>query len=182
MTRAARDRPRGARGCLRRQPDPPTGVGDCLISAEGESTSFATAYVSASAALLPQQVPHATPADWKHRLEVTASRERRDGRDDRAGWGLVQPYEALTAVMDDSLAGPVAPGSTAHPVATPRAKPLDLRKVSDPLAPQRTAALWWCLGGVSALLALVLGGMLAQPRRRRRPAGRRRPGATGPAT
>ncbi|GAA1238599.1 hypothetical protein GCM10009657_12850 [Oryzihumus leptocrescens] len=76
-------------------------------------------------------------------------------------------------MMDDSLAGPVAPGSAPHAVAAARAKPLDLRKVSDPLAPQRTAALWWCLGGVSALLALVLGGMLAQPRRRRR-AGRRR--------
>jgi type VII secretion-associated serine protease mycosin len=149
------------------------GAGDCLISAEGESTSFATAYVSASAALLAQQFPHAAPADWKHRLEVTASRERRDGRDDRAGWGLVQPYEALTAVMDDSLAGPVAPGSSPHAVAAPQARPLDLRKVSDPLAPQRTAALWWCLGGVSALLALVLGGMLARPRRRG-PAGRRR--------
>ena len=84
--------------------------GDCYLSQDGESTSYATAYVSAAAALVAQRFPDDGPAGWKQRLEATAARERRDARDDVTGWGVVQPVEALTAVLDDGIAGPAAAG------------------------------------------------------------------------
>lgn len=141
-------------------------AGDCLLEEEAESTSFATAYVSATAALLAQRFPGEGPAGWKHRLEATASRDQRDTRNDSAGWGLVQPYEALTALTDGSSSGPVAPGATKAPVVTPPAASIDLTPVSDPRAGERTAATWWSLLGVSALVALALGGVLRPGRRR----------------
>ncbi len=141
-------------------------AGDCLLSQEGESTSFATAYASAAAALLVQRFPDAGPAQWKHRLEVTASRPQRDRRDDLAGWGLIQPYEALTAIADASVGGPNLPGQpTREPVAQV-VRPIDLTQSRDPHAPERTAALWWSLGGTSAVLGLALAGLLRRPRRR----------------
>jgi membrane-anchored mycosin MYCP len=142
------------------------GAGDCVLEEEEESTSFATAYVSAAAALLAERFPTEGPAGWKHRLEATASREQRDRRDDSAGWGLIQPYEALTALTDGTVSGPVAPGSTRPPVVAAAKPAIDLRTVPDPHAPERTAALWWSLLGVSALLALALGGALRAGRRR----------------
>ncbi len=141
-------------------------AGDCLLSQEGESTSFATAYASAAAALLVQRFPDAGPAQWKHRLEVTASRPQRDSRDDYAGWGLIQPYEALTAIADGSVGGPSLPGERARTPVEQVVRPIDLSQSSDPHAPERTAALWWSLGGTSALIALALAGLLRRPRRR----------------
>jgi subtilisin family serine protease len=88
--------------------------GDCYLSQDGEATSYATAYVSAAAALVAQRFPSEGPARWKQRLEATAARDRRDVRDDTAGWGVVQPAEALTAVIDDGIAGPLAPSATPH--------------------------------------------------------------------
>ncbi|KQU66467.1 S8 family serine peptidase [Phycicoccus sp. Root101] len=141
-------------------------AGDCLLEEEAESTSFATAYVSAAAAMLAERFPGEGPAGWKHRLEATASRDQRDTRDDSAGWGLIQPYEALTALTDGSVSGPVAPGATRPPVVAAPATRLDLTPASDPRAPERTAATWWSLLGVSALVALALGGALRPGRRR----------------
>ena len=53
----------------------------------------------------------------------TGSRPRRHGarateRDDVSGWGVVQPFEAMTAVLDDTVAGPVAPGAKPRVTAT----------------------------------------------------------------
>jgi type VII secretion-associated serine protease mycosin len=142
------------------------GAGDCILEEAEESTSFATAYVSAAAALLAERFPAEGPAGWKHRLEATASREQRDRRDDSAGWGLIQPYEALTALTDGTVSGPVAPGATRPPVPAAPKPAIDLRAVADPHAPERTAALWWSLLGVSALVGLALGGALRPGRRR----------------
>ncbi|GAB3447900.1 type VII secretion-associated serine protease mycosin [Phycicoccus ginsengisoli] len=145
-------------------------AGDCLLEQEEESTSFATAYVSAAAALLAQRFPDEGPAGWKHRLESTASRDRRDQRTDAAGWGLVQPYEALTALTDASVGGPLAPGEKPRPVVAAPAERIDLSARPDPHAPERTAALWWSLLGGGAVIALALGGALRAGRTRRQAA------------
>ncbi|MFC8502789.1 S8 family serine peptidase [Pedococcus sp. NPDC057267] len=145
-------------------------AGDCLLEQDEESTSFATAYVSAAAALLAQRFPTEGPAAWKHRLESTAARDRRDQRTDAAGWGLVQPYEALTALTDSSVEGPPAPGESPRPVVTAAPERIDLSARPDPYAPQRTAALWWSLLGAGALVALALGGAMRTGRARRRAA------------
>lgn len=138
--------------------------GDCYLSQDGESTSYATAYVSAVAALVAQRFPSAGPAQWKHRLEVTASRPRRDARDDRAGWGLVQPVEALTAVLDDRIAGPLAPGAGPRPTASTGSQRLAIRPVADPLVGDRRQVVWVVVAAGSAVLGLALVRLL-----RRRP-------------
>lgn len=145
-------------------------AGDCILEQDEESTSFATAYVSAAAALLVQRYPGEGPAGWKHRLESTASRDRRDQRTDAAGWGLVQPYEALTALTDASVGGPLAPGEKPRPVLSAAPERIDLGSRPDPFAPDRTAALWWSLLGAGAVIALALGGALRAGRSRRHPA------------
>ena len=89
--------------------------GDCYLGDDAGSTSYATAYVSAAAALVAERFPSEGPDLWAHRLEATAARDRRDARDDAVGWGVVQPVEALTAVLDDALAGPLLPGASPAP-------------------------------------------------------------------
>lgn len=140
--------------------------GDCYLSQEGASTSYATAYVSATAALVAERFPTDGPARWKHRLEATAARDRRDARDDRAGWGLVQPVEALTAVLDDSVAGPLAPGAAPRPSATAGSERLAIAPVADPLVGDRQQVVWVAVASVSAVLGLALVRLL-----RRRPTG-----------
>ena len=138
--------------------------GDCYLSQDGESTSYATAYVSGAAALVVQRFPKDGPAAWKHRLEATAARERRDARDDAAGWGVVQPVEALTSVLDDRLAGPVAPGARPRPTRTPGTTTVALATDSDPLAADRRQVLWAGIAVGSTVLGLWLVRLL-----RRRP-------------
>ncbi len=132
-------------------------AGDCDLSSTGNvSTSFATAYVSGAAALLAQRYPHESPAEWKYRLEVTAARTDRSHRDDDAGWGLIQPAQALTLVADGTAAGPPDP---AHPIASspaPVASPLHAEATADPLRTARRALPWAALGGGGLLAVLLL--------------------------
>ncbi len=138
--------------------------GDCYLGDDAGSTSYATAYVSAAAALVAQRFPSEGPDLWAHRLEATAARDRRDQRDDAVGWGVVQPVEALTAVLDEGLAGPLLPGASPRPTATAPTTRLALHEVLDPRAADRRQVLWVTVGGTSALLALAL---LRLARRRR---------------
>ncbi len=138
--------------------------GDCYLSQEGASTSYATAYVSAAAALVAQRFPTDGPAQWKHRLEVTAARDRRDARTDTAGWGLVQPVEALTAVLDDRVAGPLAPGAKPRPTETPGSQRVAVRPVADPLVGDRRQVVWVGVAAGAAVLGLALVRLM-----RRRP-------------
>lgn len=154
------------------------GGGDCTIGQDSTSaittatasTSYATGYVSAAAALVAQRYPDETPAQWKYRLEVTASRTQPSQRNDYSGWGIVQPYEALTFVADGLAAGP--PDPAASPQVTPSARvrtiPGAVAVEPDPTA--RNQALWLGLGGVVVALALALAALL---RRDRRPVSRR---------
>ncbi|SDD09861.1 type VII secretion-associated serine protease mycosin [Sanguibacter gelidistatuariae] len=149
-------------------------AGDCMLSSGLPSTSYATAYVSAAAALIAQEHPRETPAQWAFRLEVTASRTILDRRDDVTGWGTIRPAEALAFVDDGSARGPDSPvhPRPAPPAAQPQA--LDLDQVVSPLDETHRVAMWWTLGGVVAALATVLAGQLAVTRHRARP-GRRTP-------
>jgi len=86
-----------------------TGAGDCLYAADTPSSSFATGYVSAAAALVVQAHPSETPAQWEYRLTASAVRADPDSRDDLVGWGIVQPFEAITLLPDASTRGPASP-------------------------------------------------------------------------
>lgn len=129
--------------------------GDCYLADDG-STSYATGYVSAAAALVAQRFPGEGPSRWAHRLEVTAARERRDARDDAVGWGVVQPVEALTAVVDAGLAGPLLPGATPAPSQSARVERVALPVVVDPRAADRRQVVWVAVAAVSVLVGLSL--------------------------
>lgn len=86
-----------------------TGGGDCLYGSDAPSTSFATAYASAAAALVVQAYPRETPAEWEYRLTASAVRADPDHRDDLVGWGVIQPFDAITMLPDATTRGPASP-------------------------------------------------------------------------
>lgn len=146
--------------------------GDCMLSGANASSSFATGYVSAAAALIAERYPDETPAQWAYRLMVTAARPQAGTRTDLLGWGVVRPWAALAFVDDGTAAGPPSPVHPAGVVAEPTLPVIELSDRSDALVTARTSSLWWVLGGAAALVGATL---LSFPGlRRRRPGARRR--------
>ncbi len=143
-------------------------AGDCVLGGAA-SSSYATAYVSAAAALVAEAYPGETPAQWAHRLMVTAARFSADRRDDWVGWGVVRPTAALSFVDDGSAPGPPSPAYPAPVVERPEPAELELGAEEDLLAPAQAVSSWWLLGGVVACLAALVVSRLTV-RRRRRPA------------
>lgn len=141
-------------------------AGDCMLSGDGVSTSFATAYVSAAAALLVQRYPEETPAQWAHRLEVTAARDQPAARDDLVGWGVVRPDEALAFVDDGTALGPPSPVHAAAAGEAADARTVDVSPRVDPLAGARQAAVWWGIAGAAVVLLAALGARVTGRRRR----------------
>jgi len=140
--------------------------GDCLLAQKDASSSFATAYVSAAAALVAERFPSETPAQWAYRLEVTASRPIVGKRDNRVGWGVIRPYDALAFVDDGTAPGP--PSLSFEAVPPPHApKPaIEVGVRQDRLAPAQAVGSWWMLGGASALVGVLLVSRLTSRRRR----------------
>lgn len=143
-------------------------AGDCVLGGAA-SSSYATAYVSAAAALVAEAFPEETPAQWAHRLMVTAARFVADERDDWVGWGVVRPTAALAFVDDGSAPGPPSPAYPAPVVEQLPAAELELGAEEDRLAPVQAVSSWWLLAGVAACLAALVVSRLTA--RRRRPAG-----------
>lgn len=146
---------------------------DCVLAGQEVKSSYATAYVSAAAALVAQRYPDETPAQWAHRLTVTAARPVATERSDDIGWGVVRPWAALTFVDDGSAAGPASPVHDA-PAAAPQPAPVSLSAAVDPDAGTRRAATGWLLAAAVAGAAAALVGV---PVRRRRAGGGRPVGA-----
>ena len=143
-----------------------TGAGDCLYSADAPASSYSTAYVSAAAALVAQAYPKESPAQWAYRLEATASRANVDQRDDDAGWGVVQPADAITLVPSSTTRGPASPfgAITGNAVAPARISVHPDNGVS-PL--QATVQALLIAAIAAATLLGALGVMIVLRRRRR---------------
>ncbi|MEV6693252.1 type VII secretion-associated serine protease mycosin [Micromonospora sp. NPDC051196] len=81
-----------------------------------QGTSFAAPLVAATAALVRSRYPQMSAGDVVNRLLVTAKDIGPTGRDDRFGYGLVDPIAALTAdvplVQHNPLDDNEAPGVT----------------------------------------------------------------------
>src|SRR5262249_17865912 len=60
---------------------------------------FAAAFVAGAVALLRAYRPDLTPAQVATRLELTADRSAAAGRDPHLGWGVIDPYAALTSTL-----------------------------------------------------------------------------------
>jgi membrane-anchored mycosin MYCP len=143
-------------------------AGDCMLAGGAAASSWATAYVSAAAALIAERHPDESPAEWAFRLEVTAARSDPGARDDQLGWGTVQPTEALLFVDDGSAPGPDSP-THPRPVEQVEAAPaLDMTVPTSPLTAARRDAMWWVLAGVTGVLLVVLAARVVGLRRRAR--------------
>jgi membrane-anchored mycosin MYCP len=133
--------------------------GDCVYAPEAPATSYAAGYVSAAAALVAAAHPDETPAQWAYRLEASAVRADPDRRDDRAGWGIVQPYDAISLVPGSGLRGPANPfldGASTPPV-TVDAGPMQV--VDDPGADAAAIRMGMIIGVVALVVLAALGAL-----------------------
>ncbi|KAA9132171.1 S8 family serine peptidase [Microbacterium caowuchunii] len=148
--------------------------GDCTYAAEAPATSFAAAYVSAAAALVAAAHPAESPEQWAYRLAATAVRPDPDARDDAAGWGVVQPYEAISLIPGAGIRGPSSPfvGQSRPVPSVVAAEPV--RVVSDP-GPDAEAMALGLVAGIGGLVLLAASGAIGVFIARRR-----RLDATGP--
>lgn len=153
--------------------------GDCVVGADEPASSWATAYVSAAAALVASAHPSETPAQWAYRLEATAVRAQPDTRSNVSGWGVVQPYDAIVMVPGTGLRGPKSPFVAASPSASPSATPEAVAVVIGP-GPD-AAAITTATGiGVVGIIALgAIGALAVYVSRRREETAPRRAAPTG---
>ena len=134
-------------------------------------TSFAAPFVSGVAALVRSRFPGLSGAAVVQRIEATAN----GGTGPGTGDGLVNPLEAVTAILAPGNAPSVSPTARPQPVSVPRAPPPDRAA--------RTIALTVTAGALGAAALVALGAMvISRGRRRRWRAGRARiPAGDGPA-
>lgn len=107
-------------------------------------TSYATAYVSGVVALLRARYPDMSGQEITDRLVLTADRAP-TGHDPYVGYGVVNPYRALTTVL----------GSRENPELPPVVPP---PATEDPLADQKQIVAW------AAPLGLALAALVALSR------------------
>ncbi|WCN81266.1 type VII secretion-associated serine protease mycosin [Micromonospora sp. LH3U1] len=154
-----------------------------------QGTSFAAPLVTATAALVRSRYPQMPAGEVVNRLLATARDLGPTGRDDRFGYGVVDPVAALTAQVPPVTANPLddqkspgvtgfgpAPGSADDdPVAGAGSDPLGLtaprqqtRWTARAAGGQDTSAPEQLWTGVVLLVALVGGAALLVRRLRRR--------------
>lgn len=124
--------------------------------ASGLGTSFAAPYVTATAALVWSRYPTLTAAQVRQRLYATADRMAAGAPDASYGWGIVDPYAALTTVSTP------APATTPPPVA-----PSPLSFAALPVEQDFTGRAL-AVGGGGILSAGGVAGAAWLARRRRR--------------
>jgi subtilisin family serine protease len=73
-----------------------------------DGTSFAAPFVAATAALLLERFPSLSPAQVARRLVATADPAPAGRRSDDYGYGLLNPYRALTETLGPNRAAPPA--------------------------------------------------------------------------
>lgn len=122
----------------------PGAGGAGLVTANG-GTSYAAPFVAGVAALVRSYHPRLTAVQVIRRIEATADHPAGSLPDPSLGWGEVDPYAAVTAVLPGEDGGAtVGPGSYSLP--PPRR----------PAAPRDTAGLAAAVILVAALLASVI--------------------------
>jgi type VII secretion-associated serine protease mycosin len=127
--------------------------GDGYAQFKDGGTSFAAAYVSGLAALIRSADPDLRPSQVAERIKTTADHPP-EGRNKQVGFGMINPYRALTAITGVAKPPP-APAALA-PVALPK----------DPMGDTRRIATW--TAAVLAALSLVIALTAAVVRRIRR--------------
>lgn len=124
----------------------PHGGGYRLVPEGG--TSYAAAYVSGTVALVRAYHPDLPAPEVVRRVTQTADRPP-DGHNDQVGYGVVNPYRAVSTVLGTRTDPP-------PPVVTPAAAQ------PDPLAHEKTVAVWSAVGGGAAALLLLASRMIVR--------------------
>ncbi len=139
-----------------------------------DGTSFATPFVSATAALVRSANPKLGPAEVAQRLLATASPTRGGIGSTTHGRGVVDPYRAVT----DQLAteAPLPPEQVTPVVADPKAE----AAAADRRDTNRRALVLAGVGGGLTALILVTAFVLPRGRRRGWLPGRRPPVVQAP--
>ncbi len=123
---------------------------------QGDGTSFAAPFVSGTAALIRAYRPGLSADQVRQRLEATADHPV-DGRDDLVGYGVVNPYRAVTSELDGSGRTPPAAGPGTLPAAA-----------GAPTATGHRTVLLLAGGGVLLVVALLVAVAVVPRGRRRR--------------
>ena len=131
-----------------------------------QGTSFAAPYVAATAALLLERYPGLTPAQVERRLTATADPAPGGGRSDEYGYGLLNPYRALTETLVPRV--PRAPAPVVVHSADPAAAARQARRGE---ARDRALISGAAGAGLAALAGLVAAVLRRGRRRGWRPAG-----------
>ena len=149
-----------------------TGVQTCALPISGhtagQGTSYAAPFVAATAALIEQRFPGSTPAQVARRLLATADPAPGGARSDEYGYGLLNPYRALTETLGPDR--PAAPPAAVVHTEDPAVVALQARRAHAQRVALVAAGVGIGLVGVIALLAMVV--------RRGRGRGWRPPAAT----
>lgn len=138
-----------------------TGAGGAGLVANQSGTSFATPFVAGAAALVRAYHPRLTAAQVVHRIEVTADHPAPADwlPDPQYGWGVVNPYAAVMAVLPEEGPLPVA-----VPAGTPVLQPAALTPSDHS---RETAALCFAAAAVGVVVVvLAVAGILPKGRRR----------------
>lgn len=132
-------------------------AGDCIFGPDKPYTSYSAGYVSGLAALLIDRFPKESAEQIGYRIMASADRPQRGERDNTMGWGLIQPYAALTLTLDPARPGPPFPGGSSEKSQTTSTTLRPIAAAPDPMIPARRAILWWGLltTGFAALAFVV---------------------------
>ena len=126
----------------------------------GEGTSYATPFVAATAALLKQRFPSLTPAQVTRRILATTDPAPGGRRSELYGFGVLNPYRALTETLGPETPPPPAP-AVVH-TEDPAAIALAARRAHA----QDLSLLVAAIGAGVVLLVVVVTAALRRGRRR----------------
>jgi len=127
---------------------------------DGSGTSYATPFVAATAALIKQRFPALTPAQVARRIFATADPAPGGRRSDRYGFGVLNPYRALTETL-----GPETRPAPA-PVVIHTEDPATVALTARRAHAQDLALLAAAIGAGVVLLVVLVAAALRRGRRR----------------
>ena len=127
---------------------------------QGDGTSYATPFVAATAALVKQRFPALTPAQVTRRIIATSDPAPGGRRSDRYGYGVLNPYRALTETLGPETRPAPAP-AVLH-TEDPAAVALAARRARA----QDQSLLLAAIGAGVVLLVVVVAAAVRRGRRR----------------
>jgi type VII secretion-associated serine protease mycosin len=129
------------------------GAGGAGLIGGQQGTSFSAAFVSAVAALVLAYHPGLSPAQVAHRIEATAVHPAAALPDGLLGWGTLDPYQAVTAVLPEE-GGATAAAQAVTRVALAHPAPVDDRTEIN--------ALRLAVSGAALVVAIALTALVSR--------------------